>query len=289
MDPRQPAEAGRFYPANEREARRELQGYFSSASARKLPVSGPGWRTSGLILPHAGWVFSGEVTAAGMLLLDPEEKYETVFLLGASHRSRLRSAAVWTGASFLTPLGEVPVSGQARELAECGGFAADPAPHGPEHSLEVILPFLQTRLRHPFAIVPVLFDAGDIHAALEAGPALAERWDRKSLMIVSSDFSHYPAYDAAVSADHQTLKGICSGRTEVLLESVRTTEEEGIRGLDTCACGLTAILAVMTAALRRTAGPVRPVPVLYMNSGDSPHGSRGEVVGYHAIAFGREE
>lgn len=283
-DVRLPAEAGRFYPAGEREARRELQRCFDEAGRQ---VEGPDRAVRGLVVPHAGWVFSGVVAAAGVSLVATDREW-TVYLLGASHRYRLEGPAVWTEGAFRTPLGDVEISALAEELAKKDPFTADRRPHRAEHSLEVVLPFLQFRLGGTFRIVPVLFDAGDYATALRAGSALAEFWDSASLMVVSSDFSHYPSYDDAVSVDRRTLEAILTADPQRLLEETERLESEGVDGLDTCACGLSAILAVLVAARGASGGPLRPVPVLYRNSGDSAYGGRDRVVGYHAVAF-REE
>lgn len=281
---RPPVEAGRFYPAEEREARRELQRCFEDAR-REVSAEGRGVR--GIVVPHAGWVFSGVVAAAGVSLV-PDDRDWTVYLLGASHRYRLEGPSVWTGGRFRTPLGDVEIAPQAEELAENAPFVADERPHRSEHSLEVVLPFLQFRLGDGFRIVPVLFDAADYGTALRAGETLGGVWDSASLMVVSSDFSHYPSYEDAIRVDTATVEALVTGDPERLLRRVEELESEGVAGLDTCACGLAAILAVLVAARKASGGVLRPERVLYMNSGDSVYGGRDRVVGYHAVAF-REE
>jgi len=278
MTVRMPKEAGRFYPANKEDALLELEQYFNIARDK---VSDKRENILGLILPHAGWVFSGIVTAAGVYRLDPQREYKNIFLLGASHRFRLSYPSVWTGGNFKTPLGEVKISDKVKNLTDSKIFVEDLKPHIEEHSLEVIIPFLQYHLKKEFFIVPVLFDAADYETPFKAAVELSSFVGKDDLVIVSSDFSHYPSYKDAIKTDKKTLDLILEGDSYKLIEEIEKMLSD-TPGLDTCACGLAAILCLVEFAKKKNA---KVNGVLYMNSGDSGISGKNSVVGYHAIEF----
>jgi len=188
-----PTVAGRWYPADSSGLERQLDGLFEdtqSTEAGPTPVSA-------LIAPHAGFVYSGAVAAQGFRHLD-EGAFDRVILLGPSHYAAVEGACVPRAATYVTPLGEVPIDSEAcRELGDRPGFQRDDEPFRPEHSLEAEIPFLQRRLRDGWSVVPVLvgmFDRPSGAARIAGGlrPLLAPR----TLVVVSSDFTHYgPRFD----------------------------------------------------------------------------------------------
>jgi AmmeMemoRadiSam system protein B/AmmeMemoRadiSam system protein A len=282
---RRPAVAGQFYPADPVRLEAMLSDLFAKAEAQGTAVPREDDRVLAIILPHAGYVFSGQVAASGVARLGGDEEYENVFLIGASHHSGFAKAAVFASGSFLTPLGRIEVNGKTTaELLEHGAFVTnDPEPHGPEHSLEVELPLLQHRLKKPFRIVPVLLGDLDVAALRGLAAVLKPYLNEKNLFIISSDFSHYPGYQDANRIDAETLKAILANSPEALLRSVMATMQAGDKGLATCACGLSAILTLlfMTADDPR----IRIDHVRYMNSGDVGIGPKDRVVGYHSVTF----
>src|SRR5262249_32547103 len=198
-DVRPAAVAGAFYAADPDRLRQDVAGLMAAVpeGARPAPRA--------LIAPHAGYVYSGPVAAhAFAALRDSASAPRRIVVIGPAHYVAVRGIAIPTAAAFATPLGRVPVDREA--LARLGDLPcvveAD-VPHAPEHALEVELPFLQSVLG-PFTLVPLL--VGD--AAPEQVDTVLERvWDG-SLVVVSSDLSHYLDYTAAQRRDAATATAI---------------------------------------------------------------------------------
>ena len=180
--------AGSWYPAGPGALAEEVDRYLAAADPSTRPAGPP----LVAVVPHAGYFYSGE--AAGRLygLLGADYR-RTVFILAPSHRAHLDRVALSGAQAFATPLGKVPVDTRAvRELAECPAFVLDDAAHAEEHAVEIQLPFLQ-RLwpdRSP-VIVPLLVPALDQAQRAEASRALARLADDDTLLLVSTDFTHY--------------------------------------------------------------------------------------------------
>jgi AmmeMemoRadiSam system protein B len=219
-------------------------------------------RPKALIAPHAGYVYSGPTAAAAFRLLAVAAgEIERVVLIGPSHRVPFRGLAVPAVDAFATPLGEIPLETESRaRLLELPQVCRADAPHGAEHSLEVELPFLQVLLGE-FRLVPVA--AGDASAA-EVAEALERVWGgAETLIVVSTDLSHYHSYDYARQLDAATNAAVLQ------LES-------DFDGEQACGCiGLNGLLA----AARRRAMRIRLEDL--RNSGDTA-GDRHRVVGYGA-------
>jgi MEMO1 family protein len=280
---RQPAVAGQFYPGNPAELKKMVMEMLSK-SASKGDKSGKRGTVRALILPHAGYVFSGLVAAAGFDQLDPDASYDDIFIIAASHKAGFDGAVAYYPGDFITPLGKVEVdTALCRELTEKGGAFLDrPSGHEGDHVIEVELPFLQVYMKKKFRIVPILIGTEDRDVCRKIALVLKPYFTPKNLFIISSDFSHYPDYDDAKKTDKTTLEAILKNSPDALILSVETGMEKGIRNLVTCACGYNSILTL----LYMTAGDpsISINPVRYMNSGDIA-GDRSRVVGYHAIAF----
>jgi len=279
---RRPAVAGRFYPGQERELRKEVEellGEVASDASR----SGAGWpdsrplsltesvepsalRPKALIAPHAGYVYSGPVAASGYALLAPlKGSVQRVILLGPAHRWPFQGLAVSSAAGFDTPLGRVSldheVIGRALELPQV--VMLDEAHEG-EHSLEVHLPFLQTILGG-FTLVPLL--VGDA-APEEVAEVLRLLWGGpETLVVISSDLSHYLPYSQAVEVDELTARAIEALRPEEIREDQ--------------ACGMTPMGGLLLVA-REKGLQVKRVDL--RNSGDTA-GPRNQVVGYGSFLF----
>lgn len=199
---RRPAVAGMFYPGEARRLAADVRRYLDEAEppAAGLP------RPKAVIAPHAGYPYSGPIAGSAFRALAPAAKtIRRVVLLGPSHRVPLRGLATPGADAFETPLGEVPVDpGLVAAAEEVPGVAPSPRAHAPEHSLEVELPFLQELLREsPGAtLLPlVVGDAGpgEVAAVLDAV------WGGdETVIVVSSDLSHYLPYDEARRRDRAT-------------------------------------------------------------------------------------
>jgi len=261
---RPPVWAGSFYPADPLELTAAIDDYTRRAANTRLILPDPA-RLRALILPHAGYPYSGWTAAHAGLVLKPGAGRKVV-LVGPDHRVGFKNGSV-SGADFYqTPLGKVPLHRDAKVLlGNPQLFRTVAASDREEHSLEVVLPFLQ-RYLGGFALVPVVL--GDANPAAIAG-ALAPLIDRQTLLVVSSDLSHYLPYAEAVAKDRRTIDQILAGDVAALAAT------------DNNACGKVGILVLLELAKRRN---WQPVLLHYANSGDTT-GDRDRVVGYAALAF----
>ena len=262
---RDPAWAGKFYPET-REQLGRLIDHLIDAAARDPGTSGayPGLRA--LIIPHAGYVYSG-ATAAYAALAIVRDRFDRVVLLGPDHRVGFRNASVTQASHWRTPLGVVPVGHIGPMLIDRQElFSMIAASDRQEHSLEVPLPFLQARLSR-FELIPVVLgpcDAGRMAQALR--PLLQ---DPRTLLVVSADLSHYLPYDSAVKRDRETL-----GR--ILALDANWSQDQDNR---TCGRYPVGVLLELARNLHW-----RPALLHYSNSGDTA-GEKDAVVGYGAVAF----
>jgi len=256
---REPAVAGQFYPGEAEELSRTVEILLDEVN------SGVGDAPKALIAPHAGYIYSGSVAASAYARLRPYSKqYQRVILLGPCHRVPVQGLALSAADVFRTPLGDVPLDKTAIASIDslCVEFFDET--HEFEHSLEVHLPFLQSVLG-PFALVPIVVGnttherVADVLDVLWGGP--------ETLIVISSDLSHYRSYDRARAIDGETRQAI---------------EDLEVRGIDhDVACGATPIGGLLITAKRRG----MTVTTLDMkNSGDTA-GDRRYVVGYGSWEF----
>ena len=253
---RNPAVAGMFYPANSSELRATIHKYLDQLE----PQSGPAPKA--LIVPHAGYVYSGSVAATAYARLLPyRDRYTRVILLGPSHRFVTSNLAMSGADVFRTPLGDVPLDKQVTAALDSPRVGVVEAAHQYEHSLEVQLPFLQIVIAK-FTLVPLVI--GD--AAPETVAAVINTlWGRnETLIVVSSDLSHYLAYDEACARDRLTCNAI------------ERLDADLISHAD--ACGATPVRGLLTEARRRA---MRVTTLDLKNSGDTA-GDKARVVGYGA-------
>ncbi len=276
---RRAAVAGQFYPADREEAIKELNHYFSPFEDCKRRDD-----IRALIVPHAGWVFSGEVAASAFARINPEKVYDRIFLIGPSHQVYLNAASVDTASThYSTPLGEVELdTALCRQLAQNERlFKYDKGAHLREHCLEVELPFLQYHLKTMPPIVPIIIATDDIPKLIDLNEALLPYFNERNLWVVSSDFSHYPDYDDACKVDMRTAEAITSGNVQMLANIIDRNEREHIHGLSTSACGFSAIFTLLLCTHRDSTMKVEHI--MYRNSGDSRYGDKQRVVGYNAF------
>lgn len=274
---RAPAVAGTFYPADATQLRATLNAFLAQAEGRKTQG-----RIRALVVPHAGYVYSGAVAAHAFKQIIGAQ-YQTVVLIGNSHHEGYLGAAIYSKGRFKTPLGEVSIDADfsQRLLAANPQILDRQSPHIEEHSLEVELPFLQTVLGD-FQIVPILLGTQNTDLARALAKTLRETADEDTLVIASSDLSHYPAYDDAKFADLKTVEAVTSGKVEQLERTLRQMEQTRIPELATLMCGEGAVKTVMFYAQHIGADQIEHLN--YANSGDIT-GSSNRVVGYAAIAF----
>jgi MEMO1 family protein len=181
-----PAVAGTWYPANASDLARYVDGLLDPPDAPAAAVRG-----RGLVVPHAGLAYSGGVAGLGFRTLSRDTR--RVLLVGPTHYVAFRGAVVPRSTAYRTPLGDVPIDVDAVEqLARCDDVRRDDVPFGPEHSLEVELPFLQRHLQPGWCVLPVLVGAiGDAAVRESVVAALRPVRDAGTSTVVSSDFTHY--------------------------------------------------------------------------------------------------
>ena len=257
---RPPAVAGSFYDDDPDRLRADV-----AALLAKAPVAA-GAAPKALIAPHAGYIYSGEVAAAAFAALGEHvQAIERVVVIGPAHYVRLRGIAVPTVDAFATPLGRVPVDRDALAmLADVPFVKRADAPHAPEHALEVELPFLQALLRS-FTVAPLVVGEA---SPQETAEALRQLWGGpETLIVVSSDLSHFHDYDTAQRLDADTAAAIERGDWASL-------------GPDD-ACGFLPVAGLLIEAGRRGLKARR---LALRNSGDTA-GARNRVVGYGAWVF----
>ncbi len=276
---RQPAVAGRFYPDSAPELRLAIEKYMQDAlpPAAKDPVA--------IIVPHAGYVFSGQICADGFNQVRSRQ-YETVVILGTNHTSpSFRKVGIYPGRGFQTPLGTAAIDSPVVEalLAGCPDCTLDKSIHAREHSIEVIVPFVQA-LFPSAKIVPAIVGEADVGICERFGKALAKTLKgRNALIVASTDLSHYPSAANAAMVDRQTLQAILPLDPASFHAVAHTASDQNIRGLSTRACGEAPVMAAMAAA--RDLGATGGVLVSYAHSGDTVLGERGQVVGYGTVAL----
>lgn len=255
---RQAAVAGYFYPANPRELARMVDALLAEAPPASTDPKA-------LIAPHAGYIYSGPIAATAYNQIRGQApRIERVVLLGPSHHVPFRGLALSSAERYATPLGDVPIDTDACDtlLRLPQADILDEA-HAREHSLEVHLPFLMAALG-PFRLVPVVVGAASPEQVAAVIDAFWSRDD--TLIVVSSDLSHFLDYDTAVRVDRETTCAI-----ERHAEDIRPEQ----------ACGCRAINGLMHVAEARD---LEVVTLDVRNSGDTA-GDRSRVVGYGAYAL----
>lgn len=282
---RPPAVAGQFYPKEPEILEQVVQAFLLQARLAVPPSPHP---PVALIVPHAGYPYSGAVAARAYAAVTGHT-YDAVVFLGANHTvPSLDAGAIdLLDEAFATPLGKVPVARDlASEILEAlPGFVPDLTMHRQEHSIEVQLPFLQA-VAPGTPIVPII--VGDVtwERAQEFGQALGEVLARhRALLVATTDLSHYPPYAEACQVDVQTVEAIASLDGQQVWETDAREMEAGHESLACTLCGRGAVLVALAAA--RVLGAERAHLLLYANSGDVLFGDRDQVVGYAAFAIWR--
>lgn len=254
------AVAGLFYPGNSAALAREVSALLAAAHP-----NAPGPCPKVIVVPHAGYVYSGAIAAAAYARLAANcGDIRRVVLIGPAHRVAVRGLALPQADAFATPLGNIPLDAPLMaRLAELPQVGISAAAHAREHSLEVQLPFLQTVL-DKFSLVPLV--AGDA-APDEVAQVLELCWGgAETLIVISSDLSHYLPYAAAQRTDQDTLQHIL--HSDAWLDGEQ-------------ACGSMAINGLMLSARSHR---LHAELLDARNSGDTA-GDHDHVVGYAAIAY----
>ncbi len=267
---RDPAVAGRFYPGDPDRLSVEIDGYLArgrAALAQQPPVLGARAtiRLVGIVVPHAGTIYSGPTAGYAYAAIDPAS-VQRVVLLGPAHYVAVDGIGISSASAWRTPLGDVPLDGDlAADLRATvdAVVPADPA-HAPEHSLEVQLPFLQRVLAPGWALVPLIVGPS---LAQEVGAVIARCAALPStLVVVSTDLSHYLDHESALAADARTIATILA------------RDPQGLQAAD--ACGRNPLRGLLAAA----ADADWAVRLLDSRTSGDTAGDRDRVVGYAAFA-----
>jgi len=261
---RKPVVAGMFYPGRRVDLEQMIARYTVRAGSIEVGLPAEA-NLRALILPHAGYIYSGPSTAYASLVLKPHQ-FSKVIIMGPDHRIGFEGASISTAGAYQTPLGKISLHRDAANLrSESDLFCFNEASDKSEHCLEVILPFLQVYLKE-FSLVPIVMGPGDIE---RYASSIGHCIDQDTLVIASSDLSHYLPYDKAVERDRQTI------------EMILNLESEKLAATHNRACGIIPIQVLIKLARKHN---WQPIVLHYSNSGDTA-GSRDRVVGYAAIAF----
>jgi len=253
--------AGRLYPADPELLRTQTIELLTSAvPAEELTVL-----PKALVVPHAGYLYSGTVAANGYAsLYGAHHTIKRVVLLGSAHRASIKGFVLPAWQGFSTPLGVVPVAAEATQLLrQFPDATIDNHPHAQEHSVEVQLPFLQT-LFDDFSIIPLLINSesaehvADLFELLWGGP--------ETLFVISSDLSHFLSYDDSRALDRTTVHQMLDLRPGLSSHQ---------------ACNASALNGLLIASARHA---LAPYLLDLRNSGDTA-GDRERVVGYASLAF----
>lgn len=278
-----PAEfAGTWYPGDAETLRRTIDQLLSQVNLRIGPSEGTPF---GLVVPHAGYVYSGAVAAAGFKQLEGHA-IDTAVIISADHQQPLsQPMSVYAEGGFATPMGVVPVDVDLAQglIAAEPRIKADASAHAREHVIEIELPFLQ-RVCPECKIVPILMgdDTDETINALAAA-LLKVLPGRRAVVIASSDLSHYPSALDAREVDAATIDAILTGNPSRVRHTIAQSMDRGYANLFTCACGEAAILTTMQVAQGLGADTI--TLLRYANSADAPGGQSEQVVGYGAMLF----
>jgi hypothetical protein len=271
QDIRKSVIAGSWYPGKPESLRSQIQG-FLRAVPKTPPLTGG---LMALIVPHAGYTYSGGVAAQAYHLLSTRP-FSKVVLVAPSHRYPFTGASIDLKEGYETPLGILPVDRELAQAiaAESPLFTYVPGGHAQEHALEIQLPFLQEVLAD-FSIIPIIQGSQDEETCQEMARALARVLKgRPVLLVASTDLSHFHSYDQAKALDKKILDRVAAFDEKGLMSDLEQGQVE--------ACGGGPMVTVMKTAKRMGADQTRVLK--YANSGDVT-GDRSGVVGYMAAAI----
>jgi MEMO1 family protein len=269
---RKSAIAGSWYPGKPSVLRRDIEKFFDL-----VPDLNPAGEVVGLIAPHAGYIYSGQVAAYAYKLVIGK-KYDAVIVIGPSHRVAFHGVSIFSEGGYETPLGIVPVNQSLARAIEKFSSTVEtiPSAHNHEHSLEIQLPFLQVALGD-FSFVPLMMGDQDARTCFDLAEGLYQATEgRKILIVGSSDLSHFHDYSTASKMDSIVLEHMQNQDASGLLQSLEDERCE--------ACGGGPMAVTMSVAEKL--GALKPRVLKYANSGDVT-GDRNSVVGYAAAAYFR--
>ena len=268
----------KFYPGETEELKKTIEDYLL-----KIPSKKSAGAVKAIIVPHAGYVFSGETAARAYKYLEGKS-YNRVVIICNSHSAIFDGVAVDNSDVWRTPLGDVEVDkGFVNIIAQEKNININGDPFGTaDQTLEVQLPFLQTVLKPGFEIVPIFFGNSKDNSYEDLAKALQNNLEENDLLVISTDMSHYPSYEDAEKIDKKTLEIINTGNIEELENYIEEIKQKNVSGEETLLCGVDGVKTVMK--LKEELDWQSEI-LEYKNSGDSLYGDKVSVVGYGAMAF----
>ena len=278
--------AGTFYPAQKAALESRLEELFRDA-ARSTPPGNPESQDSKvqcIIVPHAGYDYSGSVAAAGFLNIPKNASYKNIFIITTSHRQQFNGISVCQAGSYTTPLGKVQVNRQiaAALIKEHSNILYRPEAHEREQGIEVQLPFIQYHFNNAAPVIPIIMGSSSLEGARDLATALLPWFTPENLFVISADFSRYPAYADAKRIDQTTADAVISGNPERFYSTLRELSQQEGNSLSTPSGDWSSLMTLLY--MSHNSLNLNFKPLLYRNSGDSPLGDRRRVVGYWAIA-----
>jgi MEMO1 family protein len=277
---RPPAQAGTFYPDTEGALRTKIHNCFlNPLGPRSIPSipSTPDNQLVAIVVPHAGYDYSGPVAANSYYQLASSGLRESVIILGPNHTGYGSGVSTMTEGQWATPLGEVPVDKSlASSITRSSGLIdVEEEAHRREHSIEVQLPFLQFIYPRRFQFVPICMMLQDLETSVEIGDAIAKASAGTGAMLVaSSDWTHYEPHELAKKKDMEAIRSV--------LEMDEKKFQDTIEENHVSACGYGPVTAIIHAS--KILGAKQANLLSYQTSGDTS-GDKRSVVGYAAIAF----
>ncbi|MBZ0266115.1 AmmeMemoRadiSam system protein B [bacterium] len=273
---RKPAVAGQFYPSNPEKLRSIVISLLDAAKSNPDP------NVNGIVVPHAGYIFSGKVAAEAYSTVR-ENRYDAVILLAPSHFEKISSTSIFCSGEYSTPLGNVRLAQSLAESLVNENISIVNSDEGhlqtgmrKEHALEVQLPFLQVIFGDSLRIVPIIIGQQELSFATELADQIAEKCcDEKILLVASSDLSHFYSEARAHELDTEFINAVKSFNTQEVQKVIQQNKAE--------ACGFGPVMTAMHAA--KSLGAMRTNILKYATSADAGSQNRENVVGYMAASF----
>lgn len=277
--------AGQWYPADPAQLADMVDGFLEQVQREGVPAAEP----VALIVPHAGFIYSGQVAAYAYKVIEGMT-CDTVVVMGDTHTGRgLSSIAVYARGAFQTPLGTIAIDEEVAEalMASSERIQFERESFVGEHPVENQLPFLQ-RACEDLRIVPLVINEPTLENARLLSEALVGALEGKApLIVASTDLSHYHPYEEARRIDEIALRAIVSLDPERVLKSPQECARAGISNVKLTMCSRGAVMTAILAA--KVLGANRATVLRYATSGDTPFGDRQGVVGYGAVMLWRGE
>ena len=276
MDVRPSPIAGTWYPGNPAKLRASIEGYLADAPVPELPG-----QVVGLVVPHAGHVYSGRVAAHAFNAIKGRS-FDTVVIVSPSHQYSHEAILTSAHQAYATPLGAIPIDKPMMDainqhVSQVLGFGIEPIAYDEEHSLEIELPFLQVVLSQPFSLVPIMLrDQSSTTAHALADAIAANLKGKNALLVASSDLSHFHSESRANQLDQAILDQVAAFNPDGLFTVHATGAGE--------ACGLGPIATILWAT--RILG-ANHVQVLNHNTSAAITGDTHSVVGYGSAVITR--